>query len=366
MNESFQLSAYNYDLPQENIAQHPAVRRDQSRLLVLDCRTGTTTHKRFSDITDYLRPDDLLVINNTRVFPARLTGHKKTGGKVELLLLHYPETQQLNQDAEGWQSVDVLSLVKSSKRPRPGSCLFFGNDFQATVLELLDNGKVRVALRFRLSTGTTPDDLITRYGRMPLPPYIKRPQGSTDEDIRRYQTRYALHTGSVAAPTAGLHFSALLLDNIRRQGIKIAPITLHVGYGTFAPVRSEDIRNHRIHEEYITIPEKTARMVNQTQQSGGRIWAVGTTTVRALESAADQTGKVQARQGLCGLYIYPGFQFRVIDNMITNFHLPRSSLLFLVSALVGRKRIMRCYKEAVALGYRFYSYGDAMTIITRP
>ncbi len=366
MPNSFDLADYDYELPPENIAQHPAARRDQSRLAVLDCQTETITHKRFSDITDYLRPGDLLVVNDTRVFPARLPGRKATGGKAEVLLLHYPAPTPPDPSAAGWQSAEVLALIKSSKRPQPGSELFFGEDLRATVRELFDGGKAKIILHFPAPGGKTLADLLSRYGRTPLPPYIRRPQGDTDEDACRYQTRYAVQTGSVAAPTAGLHFSDALLKNIRQQGINIAAVTLHVGYGTFAPVRTEDIREHRIHEEYIEIPATTAQMVNQAKKSGRRIWAVGTTTVRTLEFAADESGQVRAWRGLCGLYIYPGFQFRVVDNLITNFHLPRSSLLFLVSALAGRQQIMRCYQEAIALGYRFFSYGDAMALMTRP
>lgn len=366
MPNSFDLAAYSYDLPPENIAQHPAARRDQSRLAVLDCGNGTITHKLFSDITDYLRPGDLLVVNDTRVFPARLPGRKATGGKVEVLLLHYPAPAQPDPDAAGWQSAAAFALIKSSKRPKPGSSLFFGEDLRATVLELFDGGKAKILLHFLVPEGKTVADLLGRYGRIPLPPYIRRPRGDSDEDARRYQTRYAVQTGSVAAPTAGLHFSDALLKDIRHRGIKIATVTLHVGYGTFAPVRTEDIREHRIHEEYIEVPEETAQLVSQTKKSGRRIWAVGTTTVRTLEFAAAESGQIRARRGLCGLYIYPGFRFRVVDNLITNFHLPRSSLLFLVSALAGRKRIMHCYREAIDRGYRFFSYGDAMAIITKP
>ncbi len=366
MPNSFDLDAYNYDLPPENIAQHPAARRDQSRLAVLDCENDTITHRRFADITDYLRPGDLLVVNDTRVFPARLQGRKATGGKAEVLLLHYPAPIQPDPDAAGWQSAAALALIKSSKRPKPGSSIFFGEDLRATVRELLDGGKAEILLHFPATEGKTLTDLLGRYGRIPLPPYIRRPHGDSAEDARRYQTKYAVQTGSVAAPTAGLHFSAALLEDIRRRGINIAAITLHVGYGTFAPVRTEDIREHRIHEEYIEVPAETAQMVNQAKKSGHRIWAVGTTTVRTLEFAAAESGQVRARRGLCGLYIYPGFQFRVVDNLITNFHLPRSSLLFLVSAMAGREKIMHCYREAIDLGYRFFSYGDAMALITRP
>jgi S-adenosylmethionine:tRNA ribosyltransferase-isomerase len=366
MDNHFQLSAYDYHLPEENIAQHPADRRDQSRLLVLDCVADTMAHQHFVDILELLRPDDLLVANNTRVFPARLFGTKETGGKVELLLLHYPETREAPSGSGARHTAEVLALLKCSKRPRPGSSLFFGEELRATVLELFADGKVRLALHFTLPAGHNLADLLARCGQMPLPPYIKRPRGTTGEDYERYQTRFAACTGSVAAPTAGLHFSDELLATIRGLGVAMATVTLHVGYGTFAPVRTDNIRNHRIHAEFIEVPAETALAVNRAREEGRRVWAVGTTTARTLEFCANEQGTLRPYRGPCDLYIIPGYRFRVVDNLITNFHLPQSSLLFLVSALAGRERILAAYGRAVALGYRFFSYGDAMAILTRP
>lgn len=365
MSDQFQLSAYDYHLPPEQIAQQPAEKRDQSRLLVLDVEADSLNHRRFTNIIDYLQTGDLLVINNTRVFPARLLGRKETGGKVEMLLLEYPQAVKADTTISGWSYARAPVLLKSSKRPKQESLLLFGEDLQAKIGKIRENGKVEVTLRYRLSKKNTLDDVLTRYGQMPLPPYINRPQGSTDEDRHRYQTRYARHTGSVAAPTAGLHFSDNLLHSIEEKGIEKATVTLHVGYGTFAPVRTDDIREHCIHREFVQVPGETAKKINQTKAKGGRIWAVGTTTVRTLEFAADERGVVQPIEEPCGLFIYPGYRFHIVDNLITNFHLPRSSLLFLVSALAGRKRILESYRQAVDRGYRFFSYGDAMAIITR-
>ncbi|MCG2822055.1 MAG: tRNA preQ1(34) S-adenosylmethionine ribosyltransferase-isomerase QueA [Desulfurivibrionaceae bacterium] len=362
-NADFFLASYHFVLPEENIAQHPLARRDFSRLLVVDCLASEIRDRQFADICDYLAPGDLLVVNNTRVFPARLLGRKETGGKAELLILEYPvpEVGAGNGDADGWHQAEVIGLVKSAKRPQPEGKLIFSENLVGTVRELLPDGKVRVALHFR---GELPR-LLEEHGRMPLPPYIRREEGQAEEDRQRYQTVYAESPGAVAAPTAGLHFTSELLARIRAQGVRIAQVTLHVGYGTFAPVRVEDIREHAIHAEYLKVSEEAAALVNETREAGGRVWAVGTTSVRALEFAAQVTGQVCARSGFCDLYIYPGFQFRVVDNLITNFHLPQSSLLFLVSALAGRARILAAYREAVEKGYRFYSYGDAMVLITR-
>jgi S-adenosylmethionine:tRNA ribosyltransferase-isomerase len=244
--------------------------------------------------------------------------------------------------------------------------LKFSEELKVRVDSLGDDGKAEVTLQYQPQPGQSLETLLETHGQMPLPPYISRPQGSSSEDLNRYQTRYARHTGSVAAPTAGLHFSDDLLAKIAEKGVEIADIVLHVGYGTFAPVRAEDIRDHVIHRESVEISTATAEKINRVKAAGGRIWAVGTTTVRTLEFAADQQGKVHHLTGECDLFIYPGFQFRVVDNLITNFHLPKSSLLFLVSALAGRKRIMDAYQKAVTDHYRFFSYGDAMAIITKP
>ena len=365
METDFKLSAYDYHLPEENIAQQPSAKREESRLLVLNCEGGKREHRQFTDIVDYLRPGDLMVVNNTKVFPARIFGRKESGGKVEILLLHYPETILASAGDNGWFSVEAEVLLRSSKRPRAGSRLIFGDRLEAKVLELLPGGQVKLELHYNPEEGTSLDDLFVLYGQIPLPPYIKRPEGSTEEDVNRYQTRYAEQTGSVAAPTAGLHFSDELLERIRSKKVEIVTVTLHVGYGTFAPVRAEDIRSHRIHSEYIQIPPETAMTINDYKKYGSRVWAVGTTTARTLEFTADREGVISPFQGLCDLYIYPGYRFRVVDNLVTNFHLPQSSLLFLVSALAGRQQMLSSYEEAVERNYRFYSYGDAMAIITK-
>ncbi len=367
MISDFDIEAYSYHLPLENIAQAPAPDRDASRLLVLDQKTDTLLHRRFTDILEYLDPHDLLVVNDTRVFPARLIGSKETGGRVELFLLEYPRLLSKPGRPAGrggktppWSEAAATGLIKSSKRPRPGARLLFGTDLEGTLISFLANGKAEVRLGFRGELA----DLLARHGRVPLPPYINRKKGDNSWDRERYQTLFAARTGAVAAPTAGLHFSDPLLAAIRAKGVELASITLHVGYGTFAPVRVRDIRDHQIHQEYVSVSKETAEKINATRAAGGRIWAVGTTTLRALESAASADGMVRELSGWCGLYIYPGYRFRVIDNLITNFHLPGSSLLFLVSALVGRERLLHSYQEAIERNYRFYSYGDAMAIIS--
>lgn len=366
MSDDYRLTSYDYHLPEENIAQQPSDRRDRSRLLVLDCESNRIQHRKFTDIVEYFLPNDILVVNNTKVFPARLYGQKETGGKVEVLFLSFPEQLLSQKNEQGWHSVESLVLLKSSKRPRIGSYLTLGKNFKAKVLELLDNGQVRLELLYFLSDDETLEDLFHQHGQIPLPPYIKRPDGSTEDDRRRYQTKYARHTGSVAAPTAGLHFSNDLLEKIRQRGVIVLTVTLHVGYGTFSPVRCDDIRDHCIHSEYIQIPPETAETINDYKKYGSRIWAVGTTTARTLEYTAHVNGTIVPFSGLCDLYIYPDYKFRVVDNLITNFHLPQSSLLFLVSALAGRERILDSYQEALLKNYRFFSYGDAMAIITRP
>lgn len=360
----YQLDAYDYPLPAERIAQFPEPERDQSKLLTLS-PDQPPSHGHFAGLLDSLRESDLLVVNTTKVFPARLLGQKATGGKVELFLLHFPRLQTSSQDNAPWREAQAMALLKSSKRPKQGSQLLFSDQLRARVDRLEDDGKALVSLLYRPLADETLETILTRHGQVPLPPYISRPQGSASEDYTRYQTRYARQTGSVAAPTAGLHFSDELLAAIRQRGVNMAEIVLHVGYGTFAPVRSEDIRAHRIHREWVEVSQETAALVNRTKAAGGRIWAVGTTTVRTLEFAADTDGQVQPISGECDLFIYPGYIFRVIDNLITNFHLPKSSLLFLVSALAGRERVLAAYQEAIVRQYRFFSYGDAMAIITK-
>ncbi|NQS72169.1 MAG: tRNA preQ1(34) S-adenosylmethionine ribosyltransferase-isomerase QueA [Desulfobulbaceae bacterium] len=371
----YRLDAYDYFLPAELIAQQPAQERDASRLLVLATAQAGLEHFFFSDIRRLFRPGDVLVYNNSKVFPARLLGHKQSGGKVELFLLAFPEpvAQQVadQQGAGTWQQALAPALLRSSKRAKPGTELLFGEGLRAQVGTIDEQGQVQVLLHYRLGPGQDLEDVLRSHGRMPLPPYIARSnQEHTAQDAVRYQTCYACHTGSVAAPTAGLHFTPALLHELAAMGVELVELTLHVGYGTFAPVRSDDIRAHHIHQEWVHLPPEAAARINAAKKSGRRIWAVGTTSTRSLEfaadRAADKAGLVRPVSGPCGLYIYPGFRFQVVDNLITNFHLPQSSLLFLVAALAGRKAILHAYDEAVRLRYRFFSYGDAMAIITRP
>jgi len=345
----YALDDYDYELPEALIAQHPLGQRDRSRLLHLDRGHRRTAHRRFGDLPDLLHPGDLLVINNTRVVPARLIGHKQSGGKVEVLILDYPA------GAATATTVTVNALVKASKRPKIGARLIFDRQIEAVVVQ--DNEGIG---RLEFQTPEPFETAIEKVGCLPLPPYIRRPAGSADATT--YQTVYASQKGAVAAPTAGLHFTADVLGAIRDKGVGLAQVTLHVGYGTFLPVRSGDIRRHRIHSEAFIIDPATAAAINRTRSQGGRIVAVGTTVVRTLEFAADDAGMVHAGAGDCDLYIYPGYGFKVIDALVTNFHLPRSTLLMLVSAFAGRETILDAYREAVAQGYRFFSYGDAMLI----
>ncbi len=351
MNRKYHISAYDYHLPPGQIAQYPARHRDASRLLVLDRKTGVVSHERFQGILKFLRKGDCLVINNSRVFPARITGRKPTGGKIEFFLLHYPEKTDDSGRAR------VLALYRSSKPVREGQIFDMGPDLKISAVKMEQNGQVLLDLFHNGSL----DSALKNAGQMPLPPYIKRQAEALDID--RYQTVYASSTGSVAAPTAGLHFTDTLLAGAEKMGVKAASVTLHVGYGTFAPIRVTDIRNHEIHSEWVEIGEDAARVIRETQKSGGRLIAVGTTSVRTLEFVRQTCGKIKRFAGSCDLYIIPGYQFRAVDGMITNFHLPRSSLLLLVSAFAGRKHVLSAYREAVERKYRFYSYGDAMFII---
>jgi len=362
MNSDFDLKSYEYELSLQQIAQVPAAKREQSRLLVLDCRNDSLKDMKFIDILSYFNPGDLLVVNDTKVFPARLEGRKSTGGKVELFLLEYPDFNQAQSGRESdrlrengkIKSIEVIGLL---------NYVIFNSNLEAKIMQYLDNGKVLVKLSFDLSCGFSPEKILQITGRIPLPPYIQRNNGDLPEDRDRYQTLFAQKSGAIAAPTAGLHFSETLLIQLEERNIRIVPITLHIGYGTFAPVRVNDIRDHKIHEEYVEVSPETAKLINQTRASGKRIWAVGTTTVRTLEFAANAAGLVEEKRGWCGLYIYPGYKFKVVNGLITNFHLPGSSLLFLVAALAGRSRVLHAYERAIQLGFRFYSYGDAMLII---
>ena len=353
----YSLQDYNYFLPEELIAQAPVPSRDESRLMVLERKSQKISHYCFADIVRLLSPGDLLVVNNTRVVPARLTGTKETGGRVEALLLNYP-----GQASESRRTGNLTCecLVKASKPPRPGSKLDFSGDLHAVVLGGA-HGLYELEFRFEGDF----DTLMERVGRIPLPPYIKRDgtNSAPCDDRVCYQTVYAEKKGAVAAPTAGLHFSDGLLKKLAKMDVEIVPITLHVGYGTFLPVRVLDIRDHQIHPEAYELTEKTAAAINKAKDEGRRIIGVGTTTVRVLEFASDPAGHVRAGSGECDLFIYSGFEFRAIDALITNFHLPESSLLMLVAAFAGRDSILNAYQEAVRRKYRFYSYGDAMLIL---
>ena len=356
MQEDLKLEAYHYDLPHESIAQRPADKRDNSKLLVLNRTDKSHQHLHFSDVHEFIQKGDLLVVNNTKVFPARLFGQKATGGKIEVFLLEFPKLIENSS-----HSARAHGLLKSSKRPAIASTITISEELHCQVVDYLDGGKALIEIYFNEELGLV--RCLELAGNVPLPPYINRKEGSTKEDSQRYQTVYADQPGAVAAPTAGLHFTTELLDKLKDKGVTIAEVTLHVGYGTFAPVRESDITRHQIHREYLTIGRDVVKKVNETKKQGGKIWAVGTTSVRALEFGAKETGALQPMEDWCDLYIYPGFTFKVIDNLITNFHLPDSSLMFLVSALCGRETLLSCYTSAIKKGYRFFSYGDAMAII---
>ena len=335
---------FDYELPQELIAQDPLEQRDSSRLLILDKKTGERTHRIFHDIIDYLHEGDCLVINNTKVIPARLIGEREgTGGKVEVLLLK-------RKTDNVWET-----LVKPGKKARPGMRLSFGGGLlHAEVQEVVDEGNRLIRFEYE---GIF-EEILDQLGQMPLPPYITHQL----KDKNRYQTVYAKYEGSAAAPTAGLHFTEELLQKIQEKGVKIARVTLHVGLGTFRPVKVDDVTQHHMHTEFYHVSQEAADIINETKKQGGRVICVGTTSCRTIESAADGQGVVQATEGDTDIFIYPGYQFKVLDCLITNFHLPESTLLMLVSALAGKENIMAAYKEAVEMKYRFFSFGDAMFI----
>ncbi|MBC2713580.1 MAG: tRNA preQ1(34) S-adenosylmethionine ribosyltransferase-isomerase QueA [Desulfosarcina sp.] len=351
----YTLDDYHYHLPEALIAQIPAPNRDGSRLLHLRRDDGAVSHRQFHDILNLLRPSDVLVVNDTRVIPGRLHGRKETGGKAELLVLDYGETDARAQDD---RKRIYHCLVKASKQAGAGTRIFFDQGLVAEVLDFSDG-----IYTVKFSAPESFDGLLHRIGRMPLPPYIKRNDTEPDESDRmRYQTVYARKQGAIAAPTAGLHFTDAILSRIREKGVTVTAVTLHVGYGTFVPVRVDDIRDHRMHEEWFSIPENTAQIVNQAKTEGRRLLAVGTTSMRTLEYATGPDGVINPGSGRCDLFIYPGYTFKTVDAMITNFHLPRSTLLMLVSAFAGREIILDTYKAAVEEKYRFFSYGDAMFI----
>lgn len=352
----FQLSDYDYHLPEALIAQHPCKERSESRLLHVNRKTGQLSHCRFKDVVSLLNKGDLLVINNTRVVPARLLGKKETGGRVEVLIIDYAAGMKHLKTSGVFQ---CECLVKASKSPKAGARILLEGQVQAEVVK--KKGPVSV---IRFSNSIDFLDFLQTSGRIPLPPYIKRntADGQNQQDQDSYQTVYASKKGAVAAPTAGLHFTDDLMTALGQKGVKTAEITLHVGYGTFVPVKVSDIREHRIHSEYFTLSKKSAGMINQAKAEGRRVVAVGTTSVRTLEYLSDNDGLVAPQEGMCDLFIYPGYQFRCVDAMITNFHLPESTLLMLISAFYSREKILAAYEAAKLKHYRFYSYGDAMLI----
>ncbi len=343
------ISEFDYELPEELIAQQPLEQRDASRMLVLQREQQTWHDATFAEFPKHIRTDDIVVVNNTRVFPARLMGQRDpSGGRVEILLMR--ETKPWVWEA----------LVRPAHRLKPGERIRFGkSSLRAEVAESSPKGMRQ--LRFE---GDRPfAELLAEVGETPLPPYIKRPKGTTADDYERYQTVYAKASGAVAAPTAGLHFTPQVLETLRASGVQIVEITLHVGYGTFEPVRVDEIEQHQVGAESFEISDSAAQAINETRVSGGRVIAVGTTTTRALESAAGVDGKVNAGKRQSSLTITPGYQFKIIDGLLTNFHLPRSSLLLLVSAFAGREFTLGAYRHAVEQRFRFYSYGDCMLVI---
>lgn len=338
-------SDFYFDLPQELIAQDPLEDRSSSRLLVLNRETGEVEHRHFKEITDYLKQGDCLVLNNTKVIPARLMGVKEdTGAAIEVLLLK-------RRDNDVWET-----LVKPGKKARPGAKIVFGDGcLRAEVLDVVEEGNRLI----RFDYEGIFEEVLDRLGEMPLPPYITHKL----QDKNRYQTVYAKYEGSAAAPTAGLHFTEELLAQIEEMGVKIAYVTLHVGLGTFRPVKADNILEHHMHSEHYEVTPETAELINRTKESGRRVICVGTTSCRTVESAADESGRVQPGCGDTEIFIYPGYRFKVLDCLITNFHLPESTLVMLVSALAGRENVLAAYREAVEERYRFFSFGDAMLVI---
>lgn len=336
---------FYYDLPQELIAQDPLEDRSSSRLLHLSLEDGSLEHRHFTDILEYLKEGDCLVINDTKVIPARLYGNKEdTGAVIEILLLKRKENNI-------WEC-----LVKPGKKARPGARISFGDGIlKGEILDVVEEGNRLIQFHYE---GIF-EEILDQLGEMPLPPYITHKL----QDKNRYQTVYARHEGSAAAPTAGLHFTNELLEEVKAKGVKIAHVTLHVGLGTFRPVKVDDVEQHHMHSEFYVVEEDQAELINTTKKQGGRVISVGTTSCRTLESASDENGIVHAGSGWTEIFIYPGYHFKMIDGLITNFHLPESTLLMLVSALAGKERIMHAYEEAVKERYRFFSFGDAMLIL---
>lgn len=338
-------SDFYYDLPEELIAQDPLEDRSSSRLLVLDKKTGETEHRVFREVVNYLEPGDCLVINDTKVLPARLIGAKEeTGAKIEVLLL--------KRGADDvWET-----LVKPGRKAKPGTRISFGDGLlTGEVVDIVDEGNRLIRFEYE---GIF-EEILDQLGQMPLPPYITHQL----KDKERYNTVYAEHPGSAAAPTAGLHFTPELLEEIKEKGVDIAHVTLHVGLGTFRPVKVDDVENHHMHSEFYMIDEAAAEKINRAKENGKRVICVGTTSCRTIESAADEYGRIKACSGWTDIFIYPGYQFKILDALITNFHLPESTLVMLVSALAGREHVLAAYEEAVKERYRFFSFGDAMFIV---
>ncbi len=337
-------SDFYYDLPQELIAQDPLTDRSASRLMHLSIKDGSIEHRHFTDILEYLNPGDCLVINDTKVIPARLYGHKEeTGALIEILLLKRNEN-------DVWEC-----LVKPGKKARKGTRISFGDGLlKGEIVDVIEDGNRLIHFEYN---GIF-EEILDQLGEMPLPPYITHKL----QDKNRYQTVYAKHEGSAAAPTAGLHFTKELLEKVKEKGVQIAHVTLHVGLGTFRPVKVDDVEQHHMHSEYYVVEEDQAKLINDTKKNGGRVIAVGTTSCRTLESATGEDGILKAGSGWTEIFIYPGYHFKMIDSLITNFHLPESTLMMLVSALAGKEKIMHAYEEAVKERYRFFSFGDAMFI----
>ena len=337
-------SDFYYDLPQELIAQDPLTDRSASRLMHLSIKDGSIEHRHFTDILEYLNPGDGLVINDTKVIPARLYGHKEeTGALIEILLLKRNEN-------DVWEC-----LVKPGKKARKGTRISFGDGLlKGEIVDVIEDGNRLIHFEYN---GIF-EEILDQLGEMPLPPYITHKL----QDKNRYQTVYAKHEGSAAAPTAGLHFTKELLEKVKEKGVQIAHVTLHVGLGTFRPVKVDDVEQHHMHSEYYVVEEDQAKLINDTKKNGGRVIAVGTTSCRTLESATGEDGVLKAGSGWTEIFIYPGYHFKMIDSLITNFHLPESTLMMLVSALAGKEKIMHAYEEAVKERYRFFSFGDAMLI----
>ena len=335
---------FYFDLPEELIAQDPLTDRSSSRLLVLDKESGRVEHHIFKDIIHYLEPGDCLVLNNTKVIPARLIGHKEdTGAAIEVLLLKHLEDGT-------WET-----LVKPGKKARPGARIVFGDGLlTAEVEDIMEEGNRKIRFEYE---GVF-EEILDQLGEMPLPPYITHKL----QDKNRYQTVYAKYEGSAAAPTGGLHFTPELLDALEKKGVKLAYVTLHVGLGTFRPVKEDNLLNHHMHTEYYQVSAEAAEMINSTKARGNRVICVGTTSCRTIESAADEKGHLEESSGDTSIFIYPGYQFKVLDGLITNFHLPESTLVMLVSALAGREHVLAAYEEAIKERYRFFSFGDAMFI----